>query len=194
MDTFFQRRMVLNLDISKAYDRVSQDCLVKILKKFGFGDRLLNLIKQYIFTIKHPVLVNGAPRESFDASRGVRQGDTLSPYLFITLAKFIRRNSITLVNNGALQGVKPASSNPPIILQQFFDDTILFGITLILESREWKTVLNYYAKTSGLQINYEKSNIFFLILLTNNKVKSKIFQDTRLMPSQVLTFKTLFLK
>lgn len=71
MDKCRQPGMVLKLDISKAYDGVNWEFLLKVLRKLGVGDRLLNLIKERISTIKYSVLVNGVLKEHFGASRGV---------------------------------------------------------------------------------------------------------------------------
>ncbi|XP_057813460.2 uncharacterized protein LOC131027422 [Cryptomeria japonica] len=126
--------MVLKLDISKAYDKVNWNFLFKVLKTMGFGDKLIKLIGECISTVTYFVLLNGSPLENFRASRGLRQGDPLSPYLFIILAEVLDSNFNSMVNKGALLGIKPASMVPPNVLQQFVDDTILFGISSVLEA------------------------------------------------------------
>lgn len=117
MDKCRQLGTVLKLDISKAYDSVDWEFMFKVLRKLGIGDKVLNLIKECIIIVKYSALVNGVPRESFEASRGIRQGDPFSPYLFIILAEVIARNFNFLVYNGTLKGIKPTSFVPPTILQ-----------------------------------------------------------------------------
>ncbi|XP_059066524.1 uncharacterized mitochondrial protein AtMg01250-like [Cryptomeria japonica] len=146
--------MVLKLDISKAYDRVNWNFLFKVLKTMGFGDKLIKLIGECISMVTYFVLFNGSPLDKFRASRGLQQGDPLSPYLFIILVEVLASNLNFMVNRGALLGIKPASTMPPNVLQQFVNDTILFGISTVWEAMTWKSFLNSYAQASSQHINY----------------------------------------
>lgn len=118
--------MVLKLDISKAYDRVTWNFLFKVLKTMGFGDKLIKLIGECISMVTYSVLLNGSPLEKFRASRGLRQEDPLSPYLFIIIAEVLVSNLNSMVNKGTLLGIKLVSTMPPNVLEQFVDDTIRY--------------------------------------------------------------------
>lgn len=172
MDKCHQSGMVLKLDISKAYDRVNSNFLFKVLKAMGFGEKLIKLIGECISTVTYVVLLNGSPLENFKASRGLRQGDPLPPYLFIILVEVLASNLNSMVRRGALLGIKPSSTVPPNVLQQFFNDTIIFGISSIWESKAWTSFLNSYALESGQHINYEKRNIYFF--QTNVQLQDKV--------------------
>lgn len=73
----------LELDMNKAYDRVSWLFLLKVLKAYGFPDIWINLIQQCISTVSYRILINGGASKHFSPQCGLRQGDPLSPYLFL---------------------------------------------------------------------------------------------------------------
>lgn len=79
--------MFMKLDIQKAYDMVDWRFLCKVLEAFGFSQQWVNLIFNFISTPKIFVLINGTLEGFFDISRGIRQGDPLSPSLFIIMAE-----------------------------------------------------------------------------------------------------------
>jgi hypothetical protein len=118
---------LLKLDLSKAYDQVDWSFLFKVLRVFGFNSRVIKLINQLVTTTSLVVLVNGSPSAFFKPSRGLRQGDLISPILFIILVECLGRMISANRNSSALSGIKPSSGPLVFSHQQFFDDTIVGG-------------------------------------------------------------------
>lgn len=111
------------LDMSKAYDRVEWVFLENVMLKLGICVR----------SVSFAVLVNGQPSSTFLPSRGLRQGDPISPYLFVlcveALSAIIRRN----VERGRLHRIRIYHREPVVSLLIFADDKIIFGCAFEVE-------------------------------------------------------------
>ncbi len=77
--------MMIKLDLSKAYDKINWKLLEKIMMAFGFDKEWVKRIIKLISTTFFPILVNGTPSNTYKSMRGFRQGDPMSPILFIIL-------------------------------------------------------------------------------------------------------------
>ena len=154
--------MLLKLDISKAYDKLNWDFLEGVLRSFGFEENWIRWIINLVSSAFFSILVNGTPSQPFSATRGIRQGDPLSPFLFIIIAEGLGRLLRDMQNSGQIKGLNLCENQPAQTHQQFVDDNMLMGPSSVQEARGIKKGLDLFLLASGLEINKEKSQVFFL--------------------------------
>eukprot|EP00253_Pinus_taeda_P015128 PITA_15128 len=102
--------MLMQLDLSKAYDKVSWAYLEAVLEAFGFSKQWIKWILALIKSPRYSILVNGAPSIPFSPSRGIRQGDPLSPFLFVILMEGLSRLIAKRKVEGQIKGLQPIRS------------------------------------------------------------------------------------
>ncbi|KAJ9701691.1 hypothetical protein PVL29_006878 [Vitis rotundifolia] len=163
---YWQKRkeqgLVCKLDIEKAFDSINWNFLMKVMTKMGFGSHWLAWIWWCISSATFSILVNGTPAGFFPNSRGLRQGDPISPYLFILGMEVLSALINRAVEGGFISGCRLHGSggiemNVSHLL--FADDTIIF-----CEARkEYMTYLSWILAwseaASGLKINLAKSEL-----------------------------------
>lgn len=116
--------MAIKLDLQEAYNRVNWDFLRTVPIRFGFNDTFISWIMSCISSMHFVVMVNGRKTEQFKSSRGLWQGDPLSPYLFILGKEVLSR---MIDQEPTIKGVKASISGPAITYVTYADDIILFS-------------------------------------------------------------------
>ncbi|GKD17719.1 reverse transcriptase, partial [Tanacetum coccineum] len=156
-----QNVMALKLDLNKAFDRVEWDFLLAVLRKMGFGNIWCNWIHACLTTYELEFMVNGDSVGIIRPQRGLRQGDPISPYLFIIVADVLSRQISKAMESGSLSGIKMAR-NCPIISHIFFaDDSLFFLKVLQAECGTLTRILDLYCQASDQSVNFQKSSAFF---------------------------------
>ena len=153
--------MAIKLDMSKAYDIVDQAYLKSITVKMGFTDHWINLMMLCVKTVTYSILVNGEPKGMIIPTRGIRQGDPLSPFLFLLCTKGLNGLLNKTAHQRHIKGYSPCRNNPCLTHILFANDSLLFCRATIEECNQALDILDVYGKCSSQQINRSKTTIFF---------------------------------
>jgi hypothetical protein len=116
--------LFLKLDISRAFDSVSWAFIIEILTRLGFGPIWRNLISSLMFTSSTQVLLNGSPGNRIAHRRGLRQGDPLSPMLFVMVMDVLNSLFRAAESRGLLQSLEEAGVRNRLSI--YADDAVLF--------------------------------------------------------------------
>ena len=141
--------MVLKLDMSKAFDRVEWTFLLQLMEKMGFNGRWVNLISECINTVTYSIPVNDEPKRNIVPSRGIRQGDPLSPYLFLLCSEGLNSLIQHAINEDKIRGYSLCQYGPKISHSFFADDSLLFCCAQIIDIQAIQEILELYKKASG---------------------------------------------
>lgn len=176
-----QPRILLKLDITKAFDSVSWSFLLEVMKKLGFGLIWCDIISGLLASSSTQVLLNGTPGEKILHRWGLRQGDPLSPMLFILVMDVLCYMVKKASEEEILQPLARRALQHRISL--YADDVVIFlrlsandiGITLDL--------LRLFGEASGLKTNIQKSNVLPIQCIDEDK---ETIQEH--LPCQLLEF------
>ena len=162
--------LVCKLDIEKAYDSISWEFLYQVLDRMGFGSRWLSWMKWCFFTASFSVLINGSSAGFFQSSRDLRQGDPLSPYLFVIGMEALSCLINRAVDGNYLSGSRVANGRGEdlsISHLLYADDTIIFCEDDLEQLKFLSWILMWFEAMSGLKINLAKSEIIPIGPVTN---------------------------
>jgi len=147
--------------MSKAYDRVEWQFLEAIMARMGFDRLWIKMIMVCVSSVSYSIAVNGNVVGKIFPSRGLRQDDPISPYLFIICAEAFS----SLLSNAQLKGLitgVPTSKKGPSISHLFFaDDSVVFCKANKVEWRRIMNIIEIYERGSGQRINVKKTAVFF---------------------------------
>ncbi|MCH80906.1 replication protein A 70 kDa dna-binding subunit, partial [Trifolium medium] len=152
--------VALKLDISKAYDLIDWEYLKDVMIKMGFSLQWVNWIMMCVESVDYSVIVNNEIVGPIIPGRGLRQGDPLSPYLFIICAEGLSALIRQAEARGDIHGTKICRNAPIISHLLFADDCFLFFRATENEAHIMKNILSTYEKASGQAISLPKSEIF----------------------------------
>ena len=153
--------MAVKTDITKAYDRLERRFLEKTMMYMGFDAKWISWIMNCISTVSYSVIINGTPEGCITPQRGIRQGDPLSPYLFILCAEVLSHMMNKAMENRTLMGIKIAVRAPLVNHLLFADDSLFFSLANITAAKKLKKFFAEYEDISGQAINLAESSITF---------------------------------
>ncbi|XP_039115766.1 uncharacterized protein LOC120251270 [Dioscorea cayenensis subsp. rotundata] len=159
-DTNNPPRMLIKLDIEKAYDTVNWSAILAVLTRMNFPPLWISWISTCLRSSSFSVLVHGNPSPWFSSSRGVRQGDPISSYLFILVSQILSNLLNLGLSNSKIPGFNPSLAHNFNHLM-FTDDLILITRASRSTARNIILCLNLYSSISGQFPNHSKSQIFF---------------------------------
>nr|XP_016438057.1 PREDICTED: uncharacterized mitochondrial protein AtMg01250-like [Nicotiana tabacum]XP_018631262.1 secreted RxLR effector protein 78-like [Nicotiana tomentosiformis] len=142
--------------MAKAYNRVSWKYLLHVLKKMGFAEHFINMIGNLLVNNWYSVLIIGQASGFFKSNRGVKQGDPLSPTLFILSTEVVSRSLKNLFLDKNFKGFGMPKWTDPLNYLAYADDTIIFSSADPYSLKKVVDMLTNYKQISGQLIN--KSN------------------------------------
>jgi hypothetical protein len=149
--------IILKLDFEKAFDKIEHKAMLQIMEYKGFDNIWLGWMRSIFASGRSYVILNGVPRKTFHCKRGVRQGDPLSPLLFVLATDFLQ----FLLNKAKDQGLM----NLPIHLRhntefsilKYANDTLIIMEGCARQLFFLKSLLQTFAISTGLKVYYSKS-------------------------------------
>ncbi|GJU61241.1 RNA-directed DNA polymerase, eukaryota [Tanacetum coccineum] len=153
-----KQTLIFKVDFEKAYDSVRWDFLDDVLSKFGFGDKWRKWIQCCLHSSRGSIIINGSPTEEFQFGKGLKQGDPLSPFLFILIMETLHISFQRVVDAGMFHGIKLGGL---VNLSHMFyaDDAVFVGEWSGSNITTFVHVLDCFHKVFGLKINMSKSKI-----------------------------------
>ena len=152
-------RCVVKIDISKAFDSVQWTFILTVLAAMNFPEKFIIWIKKCIELVSFSIQINGELAGYFNSKRGLRQGCSLSPYLFVICMQTLSK----LLDKAALEkriGYHPYCKDLSLTHLCFADDVLVFSDGKKKSIEEILAVFGQFAKMSGLNISLEKSTSY----------------------------------
>ncbi|WVZ50254.1 hypothetical protein U9M48_001528 [Paspalum notatum var. saurae] len=178
--------LFLKLDIAKAFDSVRWEYLLMLLQHLGFPTRWRDWIAAILSTSTSRVFINGVPNPPLRHGRGLRQGDPLSPLLFVIAIDPLQKLLGAATELGLLSKLRGRASNLRISL--YADDAAIFIAPTKKDVEALMRLLDLFGQASGLVMNFHKSSV--IPIRCNGIDLSSILES---IPARRATFPTKYL-
>ncbi|WOL16957.1 hypothetical protein Cni_G25745 [Canna indica] len=154
--------LLIKLDMTQAFDSIGWNFLLEILRKRGFSSLWVHWIKCLLCSGESAIMINGIPSKWFRHKKGLRQGDPLSPYLFLLVADIFSRMMRKVNSEGLISGID-SGGNKELTNLEFADDFIIFTRGIGEDLRNIKLLLRAFGFLSGLQVNLKKTMVIHIL-------------------------------
>ena len=148
---------MVKLDIAKAFDSVSWPFLLAMLRARGFSQRWCDWIALLLSTASSHVILNGIVGDRIRHRRGLRQGDPLSPFLFILAMEPLHRLLAMAVEEGVLSRLRGRANEARTSL--YADDAVFFVNPVKAELEAVRLILSRFGEVTGLRVNFAKTAV-----------------------------------
>lgn len=153
--------MSIKIDLEKAYDRLNWDFIIQCLNECKLAPHLISVIQQCLSSSSFKVLWNGDKTEAFKPTRGIRQGDPLSPYIFVICLDRLSHLIADHVEAGYWKPMRVGRIGPQISHLMFADDLLLFLEASVEQCYNVLHCLEEFCQASGQKLNAQKTQIYF---------------------------------
>lgn len=170
LDTRFKSKeagLIYKIDFAKAFDHVSWEFIEYLFVRFGFGVRWRKWVKACLATARFSVLINGSPVGRFKSSRGLRQGDPLSPMIFALVMEVLTWLVLKAQMLGMLKGFRAVEGGMEVPILQYADDTLIMIEAKREEVLNLKGIMMWFEALPGLHVNYAKSRVYLVNEVNN---------------------------
>nr|GEV96995.1 putative RNA-directed DNA polymerase, eukaryota, reverse transcriptase zinc-binding domain protein [Tanacetum cinerariifolium] len=155
-----ERLFMLKVDFEKAFDTLDWDFLDLTMKQMGFSTIWRKRIQGCLDSTYASVIINGSPTKEFKIQKGLRQGNPLSPFLFIIAIEALHVSIQEAKSKNIFKGVKVRSANLDISHFQFADDALILGKWSLENGKNLCRILRCFHLASELKVNFSKSKFF----------------------------------
>ncbi|KAL5858823.1 hypothetical protein ACOSQ4_000119 [Xanthoceras sorbifolium] len=160
------------IDLAKAYDKIQWDFIENVLLEVGLTKHFVDLIMFCVRSVNYRVVLNGEISDAFSPGCGIRQGDPISPYLFILCMEKLSHLIVDCVNKGSWKPIAVSRGGPLISHLFFADDLILFGHATFQQAESMKLCLDRFCGSSGQEVSFSKSRVFCSSLVRDGDARA----------------------
>lgn len=153
--------MVMKLDLEKAYDRLRWDFIDDTLSDIGFPNCIRRVIMNCISSAEMCIMWNGKISETFKPTRGIRQGDPISPYIFVLCMERFSQAINGKVNQNVWLPILLKNNGPPLSHLFFADVLVLLSKASCSQANVIKSVMDGFCAASGHRVSASKCHIYF---------------------------------
>jgi hypothetical protein len=174
----------VKLDMHKAYDRVEWSFLDRMLIRLGFDRGFVDLLMACVNSVKYRVRYNDQETEEFIPTRGLRQGDPLSPYLFLICAEGLSSALAHREEVRDIEGVRVCRNAPSVSHLLFADDSLILMKANMINATSLRHVLDQYCASLGQLVSEAKYSIFFSPNV-EVEVRAQIYAELNIMTKAI---------